>query len=235
MCCFHWWLWRLKDTDRFLVFGFILKYEEKRHLFFWDIKNREQKAFRETVEKEREMKDVRKEKDREKKISTYTHNYTHIHSLSQRERKRKKVMGEKDKRDTQRERERESNAKERRWWTETRETTKQAAELNCLLGPTILILYVFLFICVFVFFIYYRTSLISTRFSFFLFLFICFLGGVIWKLKKKLALGNLAWLAIGRPFGFCLFIDYCYYLCNISSNPFLSHPRIQPLFAWDVP
>ena len=93
------------------------------------------------------------------------------------------------------------------------------------------ICFIYLFICVFVFFIYYRTSLISTRFSFFLFLFICFLGGVIWKLKKKLALGNLAWLAIGRPFGFCLFIVYCYYLCNISSNPFLSHPRIQPLFA----
>ena len=72
------------------------------------------------------------------------------------------------------------------------------------------ICFIYLFICVFVFFIYYRTSLISTRFSFFLFLFICFLGGVIWKLKKKLALGNLAWLAIGRPFGFCLFIVIIY-------------------------
>jgi hypothetical protein len=34
----------------------------------------------------------------------------------------------------ERERERESNAKERRKWTETRETTKWAAEFTCLFG-----------------------------------------------------------------------------------------------------
>ena len=37
--------------------------------------------------------------------------------------------------DKGRERGVESNAKERQWWTETRETTKRAANINCL-GPT---------------------------------------------------------------------------------------------------
>lgn len=61
---------------------------------------------------------------------------------TQREIEReRRVRDKKVQKKEEREREemRESNTKERREWTETRETTKRAAKLNCNMGPTILV------------------------------------------------------------------------------------------------
>ena len=82
----------------------------------------------------------------------------------------------------------------------------------------------YLFICVFVFFIYYRTSLISTRFSFFSLFIYLFFGGCDLEIKEKVGTWQFGmagyWQAFWLLFVYCLLLLFMQYF----KQPFFVSP-----------